>query len=321
MRVNIGVPGFESPIRKVALALTFIKGPDVARWVAAMGHWIDDLDPITENVPDVWDQFLVELEQQFADSTIGQRSRLELEGLKMKFPDIDQYISKFEDLASLAGYTVGNEDTINFFLRGLPDDVMTDVLKPPIANTYQGIKERAIAVTKSKQLINAIKGRQNNAYQNIFRPRQPYRPFFQRNNNYQGPRPTQNFQYNSSNAPPSMRNQPVPMDTSARTRAPINRNFQNRFRGNTAQTTPTNARPPKGPCFKCGRMGHFARECRANTKINLMDTYEEEMDTLPEPMEPQTDRIARLKDEIDSLSKEGHDQLIENLGNSGFQGA
>jgi hypothetical protein len=52
-----------------------------------------------------------------------------------------------------------------------------------------------------------------------------------------------------------------------------------------------------------------------------MDAYEEEMEMLPEPMEPQTDRIARLKDEIDSLSKEGHDQLIENLGNSGFQGA
>ena len=222
MRVNIGVPGFKSPIRKVALALTFIKGPDVARWAAAMGQWIDGLDQINDNVPAVWDQFLQELEDQFMDSTISQRSRVELEQLKMCFPEIDQYISKFEDLASLAGYTVGNEETINFFLRGLPDDVMTDVLKPPIANTYQGIKERAIAVTKSKQLINAIKGRQHNAYQNVFRPRQPYRPFFQRNNAYQGPRPNQSFQYNSSNAPPSMRNQPVPMDTSARTRAPVN---------------------------------------------------------------------------------------------------
>ena len=68
-------------------------------------------------------------------------------------------------------------------------------------------------------------------------------------------------------------------------------------------------------------MGHFARECRANTKINLMDAYEEEMETLPDPMEPQTNRIARLRDEIDSLSKEGHDQLIDSFGNSGFQGA
>ena len=59
----------------------------------------------------------------------------------MHFPEIDQYISKFEDLASLAGYTVGNKETINFFLRGLPNDIMEDVLKPPIANTYIGLKE------------------------------------------------------------------------------------------------------------------------------------------------------------------------------------
>jgi hypothetical protein len=58
----------------------------------------------------------------------------------MHFPEVDQYISKFEDLASLAGYTVGNEETINFFLRGLPNNIMTDVLKPPIVNTYPALK-------------------------------------------------------------------------------------------------------------------------------------------------------------------------------------
>jgi hypothetical protein len=52
-----------------------------------------------------------------------------------------------------------------------------------------------------------------------------------------------------------------------------------------------------------------------------MDAYEEEMEMLPDPMEPEIDRIARLKAEIDSLSREGNDQLIENLGNSGFQEA
>jgi Retrotransposon gag protein len=182
IRVNQGVAGFESPIRKVALALTFIKGPEVARWTAAIGRWIDGLDQINDNVLAVWDQFLQELEDQFIDSTVGQRSHIELERLKMRFPEVDQYINKFEDLASLAGYTVGNEETINFFLRGLPDDVMTDILKPPFTNTYDTLKERAIVVTKSKQLISAIKGRHNNAFQNTFGQRQPYRPFFQRNN-------------------------------------------------------------------------------------------------------------------------------------------
>src|SRR5579863_6542333 len=31
-RANIGVPGFESPIRKVALTLIFMDGPEVAKW-------------------------------------------------------------------------------------------------------------------------------------------------------------------------------------------------------------------------------------------------------------------------------------------------
>jgi hypothetical protein len=108
----------------------------------------------------------------------------------MHFPEVDQYISKFEDLASLAGYTVRNEETINFFLRGLPNNVMMDVLKPPFANTYDMLKERAIAVTKSKQLISTIKGQHNNAFQNMFGQRQQYRPFFQCNN-YQGQCPQQ----------------------------------------------------------------------------------------------------------------------------------
>jgi Retrotransposon gag protein len=173
-RVNQGVAGFESPICKVALALTFIKGPEVTRWTAAIGRWIDGLNQINDNVPAVWDQFLQELEDQFINSTVGQCSCIKLEKLKMRFPEVDQYISKFEDLASLAGYTVGNEETINFFLQGLPDDVMTDVFKPPFANTYNALKERAIAITKSKQLISAIKGHHNNAFQNTFGQRQPY---------------------------------------------------------------------------------------------------------------------------------------------------
>jgi hypothetical protein len=179
MRVNQGVPGFESPIHKVTLALTFIKGPNMVRWATGMERWIDKLDQVNDNIPTVWDQFLEEIEEQFVDSTIRQRSRVELENLKMRFPEIDQYISKFEDLASLAGYIVGNKETINFFLRGLPNDVMEDVLKPPITNTYTGLKERVIAVTKSKQLISAIKGQSNNPFQRTFGQRQPYQPFFQ----------------------------------------------------------------------------------------------------------------------------------------------
>jgi Zinc knuckle len=200
---------------------------------------------------------------------------------------------------------------------------MTDVLKPPFVNTDNALKERAIAVTKSKQLISAIKGRHNNAFQNTFGQRQPYRPFFQ-HNNYQGQRLQQCTQFNSSNAPSHMNNQAVPMDTSARTRAPVNRGFRNQFRSNATQTGQDNQhpRPPKGPCFKCGRMGHFAHECRSNTQINMIDYQDDNQDNLQDPMEPEIDCIARIRMEIGTLSKDGEERLIKVLGSTeGFQQA
>src|SRR6267142_4403252 len=42
---NRGVARFESPMRKVSITLTMIKGSEVAGWARDMGRWIDALDP------------------------------------------------------------------------------------------------------------------------------------------------------------------------------------------------------------------------------------------------------------------------------------
>jgi len=59
----------------------------------------------------------------------------------MNFPNIDQYITRFKDLASLTGYTIRNKETINFFLKELTTSVLKDILKPPFATTYHDIKD------------------------------------------------------------------------------------------------------------------------------------------------------------------------------------
>jgi hypothetical protein len=38
-------------MRKVALALTFMKGPEVVGWVTSMGNWLDGLVPANDDIP------------------------------------------------------------------------------------------------------------------------------------------------------------------------------------------------------------------------------------------------------------------------------
>jgi hypothetical protein len=65
----------QSPITKAAFALTLIKGPEVAGWVRDMGEFLDNLDPATDNIPEVWDQFLNNFAKRFQDSTQENRAQ------------------------------------------------------------------------------------------------------------------------------------------------------------------------------------------------------------------------------------------------------
>jgi hypothetical protein len=67
-RINTTVPGLQSWIRRIAIALTFIKGPTVDEWALNQGDWVDRLDPLIEDVPDVWTNFLLEFQKQFQDT-------------------------------------------------------------------------------------------------------------------------------------------------------------------------------------------------------------------------------------------------------------
>jgi len=83
-----------------------------------MTTWLRGLDPLNDNVPRVWDYFTDKFERKFVDSTKTQQSRQQLEKLCFRFPEVDQYIADFEDLVNLSGYTIGNDETINLFLKG-----------------------------------------------------------------------------------------------------------------------------------------------------------------------------------------------------------
>ena len=140
----------------------------------------------------------------------------------------DEYVSKFKALANKAEYTRGSAELYDMFLEGLPTNILYNILKPPTPTTYNALKDKVQALAQGKAIIDGLLHQWNigtqgggNAYQRVNNNQRHPLP----QNNWRGPpggqRGGNQQQYNSTNAPPSMNNIPMPMDLS-RSHAPTN---------------------------------------------------------------------------------------------------
>ena len=103
-----------------------------------------------------YQQFIANFHAHFMDSQKAQRARIELQTLKMAWPEIDEYISKFESIAHKAGYNPADHNTMQQFLQGLPQSIRQKVLKDMTVKTYDQMKKKAISITTSQHIINAL---------------------------------------------------------------------------------------------------------------------------------------------------------------------
>jgi hypothetical protein len=248
------------------------------------------MDPVADNLPEVWDTFLIEFTTQFQDSSREERARIDLENCRMRYPYIDEYISKFEGLAHIAGYTQGSAELAHYFLKGLTKSILEEVMRGNAPTGYAAIKQKAIDCTRSQQLLHSLLNRhtgggfQGGAF-GQFQRQQQQRPFFCPNNfNNQGGgqmNTTPRLQYNSSNAPRSYNNISIPIAVDLdRTRAPTWRSRgrgRGFARGQAAQTSQSRYISPQTNlahivCYQCGNTGHYTRNCptRGST-ANLID--------------------------------------------------
>ena len=152
--VNYDVPALASFIKRIAIALTCIKGPKVNQWTQQQLEWLMTLQPADDNNT-TYQQFITNFCNHFMDSQKDQRARIELQMLKMTWPEIDEYISKFESIAHKAGYNPVDHNMMQQFLQGLPQSIGQKVLEDTTVETY-GQMKKAISVTASQCIINAL---------------------------------------------------------------------------------------------------------------------------------------------------------------------
>ena len=101
------------PYRRVALALSYIKGPKVDDWVA---HGTNEMYKVdgnrNANTPRqathhddeaLWDDVVRDFEQAFADMASAKYAYADLTRLEMTGDEIDEYVAIFEDLLTKAG--------------------------------------------------------------------------------------------------------------------------------------------------------------------------------------------------------------------------
>ena len=123
-------------MKRIAIALTCIKGPEVNWWTQQQLKWLMTLQP-ADDTNATYQQFIANFCACFMDSQKAQRVRIELQMLKMTWPEIDEYISKFESIAHEAGYNPADHNTMQQFLQGLPWSIGQKVLKDTAVETYE----------------------------------------------------------------------------------------------------------------------------------------------------------------------------------------
>ena len=130
-------------------------------------------------------------------------------------PFIDEYTSRFEELACQVNYLAGNLETCQLSLHSLPRTILEEVMRGGAPPTYQDLKQRVVEAVRSKQTINNIIQWRDRLPQNPFPNSNQPCPFYFGSNQYddqRGQNYPQQRQWTSSNAPCQMNNTPVPMD-------------------------------------------------------------------------------------------------------------
>ncbi len=221
------------PLRKIGLTLGWMRGSRVDYWVDRQIGWLTDQENGPNAVADPWVVFRQAFFETFSYPSEVRRATADLNQLKMKDGNVDEYIATFANLAGLAQLTLDSPSTLRMFEGGLVmtplECLQAGLVRPNTFMEWCQLARHYQANSDSLISLWANKDASNNAKAKAFGMRN-------RGNSQQ----TQ-----------------VSMATSRRRKGKVNTNIKC-----GAATGEDKAKyRAEGLCFCCGEQGHIARNC------------------------------------------------------------
>ena len=113
-----------NPWQKVAHALTYVSGPNIYEWKRSAENWILSIPAPSAPNRTIYDDFEEEFIESWTNTNEPYRAAADLDKLRMKHDDVDEYITRFAELARKALYHKDDPAVLEKFKSGLPLELL-----------------------------------------------------------------------------------------------------------------------------------------------------------------------------------------------------
>lgn len=175
-----------NPKRRIALALTYIRGPKVDDWVtqqvnALLTKVVGDADHVPKHANTdeaLWEDFVTEFKRAYGETVEEVLARLK--DLQMTGDDVEMYIATFENLIRQARRKREDRWMVDCFRQGLPTNFIRSIMKretiPNSIDEWQSAAREEVELRRSmKFYLPGTRGVTDTVQTGVIRPSQEER--------------------------------------------------------------------------------------------------------------------------------------------------
>ncbi len=157
---NIDAEQMMNPMKRSALMLGFIKGPNVKDWTKRWANWM--INKFTTGRPTTdehyWSEVARGFQVAFQDTGARERAEDKLQHLTFIPNEVDTFISQFESLATEATYELDAQPTLSLYASKLPFKMVDHIYKVVRPLDFQGWAEATWQYHQDNTAVQNIRG-------------------------------------------------------------------------------------------------------------------------------------------------------------------